>query len=445
MKFFNLLKKELAELINTQMIVSLIAVVAIFMVMGNVMTATVEEAVKSEYTVNISDRDNTEFTAKLMDTMSAGGAKVNVFNSEGDDYDQILNDTGKSALVIIPEGFTDAIENGEAPELISVASMKSSAMLANISNSNSGALGFISNCISDTFAEMSGLTPEDVELINSPVTVTENTVVNGRSAAVDTESIMNKISMQSMILPIVVFVLIMMTSQMLMSAIANEKIDKTLETLLSAPVSRTAILGSKMLAAAIVALLNAVCYMFAFSKFMSGAEESVTNDIAGSMVADYLPVDKAMEQLGLTLGFGDYVLVGVQLFVTIMICLSVSLILGSLVNDTKQAQTMIMPLMFMAMIPYIISMFADVNTLPAVLRIIIYAIPFTHTFSAISNLSFGNNAIFFAGLAYQIVVLAVCLSFALRLFKSDKILTASFNLGQKSKFRRKKGAAQNEE
>lgn len=444
MKFFNLLKKELAELINTQMIVSLIAVVALFMVMGNIMTTTVEEAVKSEYTINISDRDNTEFTAKLFDTLSGGGAKVNVINTEGDDYAQILEDAGKSAMVIIPEGFTAAIESGEAPELISVASMKSSAMMSNLSNSNSGALEFISNCISDTFAEMSGLTPEDVALINSPVTVTENTVVNGKSAAIDTDTIMNKISMQSMILPIVVFVLIMMTSQMLMSAIANEKIDKTLETLLSAPVSRTAILGSKMLAAAIVALLNAVCYMFAFSKFMSGAEGSISDDMAGMAVTDFLPVDKAMEQLGLTLGIGDYILVGVQLFVTIMICLSVSLILGSLISDTKQAQTMIMPLMFMALIPYIISMFADVNSLPMALRIVVYAIPFTHTFSAIPNLSFGNTAVFFGGLAYQIVVLAVCLFFALRLFKSDKILTASFNFGQKSRFRRKKGAAEEE-
>ncbi len=441
MKFFNLLKKELGELINTQMIVSLIAVVALFMVMGNVMTSTVEEAVKNEYTINISDRDNTEFTAKLFDTLTKGGAKVNVFDTEGDDYSRILENAGKSALVIIPEGFTAAIEKGEAPELISVASMESSAMLSNISNSNSGALDFISSCISDTFAEMSGLTPEDVELINSPVTVMEKTVVNGRSADIDTGTIMNKISMQSMILPIVVFVLIMMTSQMLMSAIANEKIDKTLETLLSAPVSRTAILGSKMLAAAIVALINAVCYMFAFSKFMSGAEDSISGDMAGMTVANYLPVDKAMEQLGLNLGISDYILVGVQLFVTIMICLSISLILGSLVSDTKQAQTMIMPIMFMAMIPYIISLLADINSLPMALRIVVYAIPFTHTFSAIPNLSFGNTTVFFAGLAYQVVVLAVCLFFALRLFKSDKILTASFNFGQKSKFRRKKGTA----
>ena len=248
--------------------------------------------------------------------------------------------------------------------------------------------------------------------------------------------------MKNMILPIIVFILIMFTSNMLMSAISNEKIDKTLETLLSAPVSRTAILGAKMLAAAIVALLNAVVYMFGFSSFMSGATDSVSEEMGSKLVGQYISVDSALEKLGLTLGVGDYVLIGAQLFLTIMICLSISLMLGALVNDTKQSQTMMMPLMIMAMVPYLISMMADINSLPTAIRMVVYAIPFTHTFSAMNNIMFGNMPIFFGGLAYQFVVFVICMFFALRLFNSDKILTASLNFGQKSKF--KKNTSDNE-
>ena len=111
--------------------------------------------------------------------------------------------------------------------------------------------------------------------------------------------------------------------------------------------------------------------------------------------------------------------------------------LGALVNDTKQSQTMIMPLMIMAMVPYLISMFADINTLPMAFRMVVYAIPFTHTFSAMNNIMFGHMDIFLGGLAYQVVVFAICMFFALRLFKSDKILTISLNFGQKSKFKKK--------
>lgn len=436
MKFFNLLKKELAELITAQTIISLVVVMALFMFLGNVMNKTMEEAVSQEYTINIIDRDGTEFTGGILEMLEKSGADVNRYEINTDEYSDILKESGKNALIIIPEGFTEKIENGETPELISIAGMESAAMMSNITNSNSSAVNLIKNCLSVKLAGESGLSPEDVSFINSPLTVSEHTVVNSKSADASAESIMSSLMNQNMILPVIVFVLIMMTSQMLMSAISNEKIDKTLETLLSAPVSRTAILGAKMLAAAIVALLNAVFYTIGFSSFMSGTANTMTGELAGSISEEYISVDAALEKLGLSLGAGDYILVGLQLFLTIMICLAVSLMLGALVNDTKQAQTMVMPLMFMAMIPYIISMLSDINTLPVIIRILVYAIPFTHTFSAMSNLMFGHTGIFFGGLIYQTIAFAVCMFFALKLFKSDKILTASLNLGQKSRLKK---------
>ncbi|MDE5854111.1 MAG: ABC transporter permease [Ruminococcus sp.] len=436
MKFFNLLKKELAELITAQTIIGLIVTMALFMFLGNVMSTTMEEVAKKEYSISLINRDKTDLTKGLIDALKSSNTKVTEYNISGDDYSEILKETGKETIIIIPEDFTEKIENGEAPELISIAGMESSAMMSNLTNSNNSAINLIKNCLSMMLADKAGLSSNDIGLINSPIKVSEHTVVSDKSANASAESIMSSLMSQSMILPIIVFVLIMMTSQMLMSAISNEKIDKTLETLLSAPVSRTAILGAKMLAAAIVALLNAVFYTIGFSSFMSGTTNVVTEEMTSSISGQYISVDEALNQLGLSLGAGDYILVGLQLFLTIMICLSISLMLGALVNDTKQAQTMVMPLMFMAMIPYIISMLSDINTLPIVIKILVYAIPFTHTFSAMSNLMFGHLSIFFGGLIYQTIAFAVCMFFALKLFKSDKILTASLNLGQKSRFKR---------
>ncbi|MBR2315955.1 MAG: ABC transporter permease [Clostridia bacterium] len=436
MEFFNLLKKELAELLNVQTIISLVVAMSLLMLMGNVMTNTIEEAVKQEYTVTLCDRDKTDFTADMLETLRGYGAKINEVTDASEDYAKLLDNSGKESLVIIPEGFSEAVEKGEAPQLISIARMKSAAMMSNMSNTNSGAESLIKKAISDVFSQQAGLSPEDVTLINNPVKINSHTVISDKSAEVSTDMVMSKVMMQNMILPVIVFVLIMMTSQGLMSGISNEKIDKTLETLLSAPVSRTAILGSKMLAATIVAMLQAVLFMVGFSSMMSGATEGATADMANTIAAEIMPLDQALDKLGLTLGVGDYILVGIQLFLTIMICLCLSLVLGSLVNDAKQTQTMIMPLMFGAMIPYMISMLADINTLPIAVRIFVYAIPFTHTFSAIPNLMFDNMTIFLIGLAYQTVVFAVCMFFALRLFKSDKILTTSLNFGQKSKYKK---------
>lgn len=437
MKFINLLKKELSELVNKQMIIGLAVTMAILMLVGNIMKSTISDAVSETYAVSLCDRDDTEFTRSLIKDLEASGAEVKLYDSEGDNYSEILKENDINSLIIIPESFTDTLlKDGVPPELISISAMDSAAAMANISNDNSGALSLIQSCLTNSIAMQSGINEEQLALMDSPVSVSEETVVADRSAPISMDTIMNKVMMQNMILPIVVFVLIMMTSQMLISAISNEKIDKTLETLLSAPVSRTAVIGAKMLAAAVVALINAAVYMIGFSIFVSGATDSVTEEISSSAISEFISVESALAQLGLALSPIDYIFIGIQLFLTIMICLSISLILGAMANDTKSSQSMVMPIMMLAMVPYLISMMTDINSLPMLFKVIVYAIPFTHTFSAMPNLMFGNNVIFFGGLIYQAIVFVICMFFALKLFKSDKIFTISLNFGQKAKFRK---------
>lgn len=437
MKFINLLQKELKELINAQMILSLVVIFAMLGLMGNITKSAINNVTDEAKNpkINISDRDDTDFTKSLIEILKNSGAEVTVFDTDGDDYADILSGNDIKNIVILPEGFTENIQNGEKPEIITASRMTSAATMSNISTGTSGAVILIQNCIANTIAKNAGMSEQEFELMENPVVITENTVVDDKSASTSVDSIMNKIAMQNMILPIIVFVLIMLTSQSLVSSISNEKIDKTLETLLSAPVSRSSIITAKMLAAAVVALVNAAVYMVGFSGFIKNSSvqaENIVSSVAGNSVS----VDTAITQLGLSLSVGDYVLVGLQLFLTIMICLSVSIMLGALVNDTKSSQTVIMPIMMLAMIPYIISILADINALPIAVRILVYAIPFTHTFSGISNLMFGNTTIFFVGLVYQVIVFAICMFFALRLFNSDKILTISLNFGQKSKYKK---------
>lgn len=439
MKFINLLKKELSELITVQMLLGLLVSLGIFMALGSVMDTTIDEAVEktTNYTIRLIDRDDTGFTQDMIKSIENDGNKVRLFTDTGDDYAAILNSNDIKDIVIIPKGFTEKINKAQKPEIITAAKMTSAATISNINAGSSSAVSLIQKYVSEKVASMGGLTEEQYKIVNQPLTVRENTVVADNYAEVSSESIMSRIAIQNMMLPIIVFVLIILTSQMLMSAVANEKTDKTLETLLSAPISRGAVIGAKMLAAAIIALINAAVYMIGFKVCMGDATSKISSS-AGELISGQVSVDEGMHQLGMALGGMDYFLVGLQLFFTIMICLSVSLILGALINDTKNTQSMIMPIMMLAIIPYMISMIADINSLPTVIRYIVYAIPFTHTFSAIPNLMFGRTTLFTAGLIYQIIVFIICMFFALRLFMSDKLFTISLNFGQKSKYKAKK-------
>ncbi|WP_028514299.1 ABC transporter permease [Ruminococcus flavefaciens] len=450
MKFINLLKKELSELINKQMIFSLIFTVAIFFIMGNVMESATSEIVEEAKSnkLSICSMDDSAVTEEMIESFKESGSKVDLVTVEGDDYASAFKKQKKlKGFVVIPKGFGEAVEKGEKPEVYSVSKVQGAAAFSNMTSGPENTLSAVTLFVSQKLADQKGVSKEQLKTIEDPLTVTEHTVVADKSAQVSIGSIVTKLMMQNMILPIIVVLLIMMTSQSLISSISNEKIDKTLETLLSTPVSRGSVITAKMLAAAIVALLNAGVMMAGFTSYTAGMMGSMASDIATTIPQDAAESAKgalssimssgdALKQLGLQLGAADYLLIGIQLFVTIMICLALSIILGALVNDSKSAQTMLLPIVMMVIIPWMITMFTDVSSLPTVAKYVIYAIPFTHTFTAMPNLMFGNNTEFWLGLGYQIIVFAVVMFFALKLFKSDKILTISLNLGQKSKFKK---------
>lgn len=437
MKFINLLKKELIELINKQMILGIVIIGVLFMIVGQVMEESIEEISKNEYKINLCDMDNTDFTQNILDELTAMGAEINMVDYSSDDTSKLMNENDIHSLVIIPAGFTDKLlNNKELSALESISVMESTSTLSTISSDTSGAISLLETTIRNQLMINGGFSAEEIALIQAPFTVNEVTVVSDKSANISINTILGNISIQNMIIPIIVFILVMYTSQMIIGAISTEKIDKTLETLLSAPVSRSSVLGAKMLAAAIVALLNAVVFMAGYSIFVGGAMTSATEESISAVITETLSYDQAMRTLGLSLSITDYILIGVQMFLTIMISLAVSIILGAMANDAKSAQNLIMPVMMCAMIPYMISMVSDINQLSPAIKTIVYAIPFTHTFTSMSNLMFDNTEIFIFGIIYQAIFFAVCMFFAIRLFNSDKIFTASLNLGQKSKFKK---------
>ncbi len=440
MKFINLLKKELSELINAQMIFSLIFSLAIFMIMGNVMQSVTKEMADEAVNpkINICDLDDTDYTKTMIESFKEKGSNVTVVSVTNDDYAAALKDSDIKSYVVIPKGFTEELENGKKPSVISVKKIKSASTFSSLTTGGTdGTTSLINSYISFELADQQGVSEENLKIIEAPLSVEDHTVVGDRSAKIASSTILGKISTQNMLLPVIVLVLLMLTSQSLIASISNEKIDKTLETLLSTPVTRGSVITAKMLAAAIVALINAGVMMFGFSTYTKGMTSAVTSDLGiTEAVTKTLSADEAFRQLGLNLSAIDYAMVGVQLFLTIMICLAISIILGALVNDSKSAQTMLLPIMMMVMIPWLISVFTDVNSLPLAAKLIVYAIPFTHTFTAIPNLMFGNITEFWLGLGYQFVIFLIVMFFALKLFKSDKILTISLNFGQKSRFKK---------
>lgn len=424
MKFFYLFRKELKEMLSVQTIVSMIIMIVILIMLGQVMSNSISDSQENSKDLIISDLDKTEFTSAVLDQLKTQLEKENgemkTVDIQSDDYVSELKRLDIKNVVIIPKGFTDQVEQNKAADVEFVQKMNSLATMSNISIGSEYAKAFIEEAVKSTIYadKMSAgiLSQDEIIQLEYPINLKESTVVADKSADISSSIVMSLCSAQGIFVPIIMFMLIMYSSQMILNAISTEKIDKTLETLLSAPVSRLSVLSSKMLASGVVAALQAAAYMIGMNKMMSGLM---------SDTGDTSQYNAALEKLGLTLSTSQYIMIGVQMFVSILIALALSLILGALAKDAKSAQTLLLPITFMTMIPYILSMVMDIKTATPVLKYLVYAIPFSHSFMASENAMFGNTTLYIGGLIYQIIILIICISAALKIFMSDRIFTMS--------------------
>lgn len=451
MKFGNLLKKELGELITKQAVISMVFVLVLFVFMGQIMGHSMEEGFDTS-TLNICIKDDSDFTKNVIERIKADKTtELNIVDIQSDNYYDELERLDLKYVVIIPEGYGNTIVNEKKPGQLIFASKVSlgfSAAMSSISSSDAVST-IVDHSADEAMESIYGLTAEDIALITSPANTVEFSAANGKSVEISAAAVSSIVMMESMIAPFAIFFLLLLASQMIMTAISTEKIDKTLETLLSTPVSRMTVLTAKMVAAIISALLNAVFMIVGFGVYMvsimGGAMSGATNgeanisDLAGmtsvpdaGALTDVLSTADAISQLGFSLSGVDIFLFGLQLFLTLAIGLSISLILGATATDVKSVQTLVMPIMIAVMIPFFVTMFMDFGEMPVAAKVIMFLIPFTHSYIALTNLMSGDMIMYWGGLAYQIVFFAVCMFLAVRMFTSDKLFTMSFSSENKT-------------
>jgi len=426
-KFFVLLKKEIQELLTLQMLGPLIAVVLIFFFIGKVVG---NEAAKSQTTqaIQILDLDNTATSGNVIAILKQN--KINPIVITGGNINDVINNAklrGEKAVLIIPAGFETAINN-LSPQKIEVYSiMKNFSMTSSIKEGSlRTALSMANESISNQLLIKSSSKTNPIAL-KQPIQTNDFVIIGDRQANVNPAAVASFISSQTTFIPIILFLVIVMASQLIVVSISSEKENKTLETLLSTPVNRQYIVASKLLSAGIVALLSASIYLLGMRNYMSG----LTSSIEGPESAADAATNAAMIQLGLVFTVPDYLLLGLSLFFGILAALSVAIVLGAFAEDTKSAQGVITPLMVMILIPYFLTLFLDINSLSPVVRWLVYAIPFAHIFLTAPNILLGNYANIWFGILYLAIFFIVFVYIASRIFAFDKIFTLKIGFPKK--------------
>ena len=442
----NITKKELRELLTPGTIVSILLVVIMFSVLGSAMSGESEsEAAPKEIGIVYDGADG--FNDDIYSGHKLGEILQLAYKST------YSVDNAEPYLHLMDASPTD--QNAIADELrdkkYAVAMVIPSELATNLSAKQqtnvqmyyvyvqTGIFGAASSITGSVFMDSVNKILEgyiiatDVAFTMIPLKEqSDYTLINGNLCeGITPYQISATLMGQSMLIPIIVMMVIVIVGSIVISSMGSEKENKTLETLLTLPIKRTVIVSGKLLAAAIMGLVYGACYMVGMMMYTNG----LTSGISGS--------SSDISRYGLVMDPLDWVILMVVLFLAIFSALGICMILGAFTKNYKMAQTMTLPISGLALIPMFILMFSSWESLPLIGQIGLFAIPFSHPMMAMDNLMFGNMLLVLEGIVYLLVFDIIMILITVRIYNSDILITGldqSKFLGRlTAKFSKKEG------
>jgi ABC-2 type transport system permease protein len=409
----NIVKKELKELLTISTILPIIIIALLFSSIGSSMEG-IQESLAEEPKVGYINED-TGFLSMIAISYLENTSDVVYTSSENIDKQialEHLKQNEGAALLVFDQNFTDDILTDSQGKIEIYWIMKGAGILDSISSE------VLEEIMRSVNREISKVLIEDNTTVNAsialwPTSRIDTTYFKDRVIGLSPGAIAGMLSTQSTFIPIVIMMLIIFAGQMIISSMAREKENKTLETLLTLPVKRTSIVTGKIVASASIGLLFAIIYMIGMSNYFQGFQFSGQLNLA-----DY----------GLVLTSQDFILLGISLFVTLISALALCMLLGTFAKNYKSAQTLVFPVTMLAMIPMFVTMFIDFDTLPLAAKAFIFAIPFSHPMMAPRALIFNDYVLVFSGIIYATLFAIVMILLVVWVFKTDRLLTGSTKL-----------------
>jgi ABC-2 type transport system permease protein len=330
-----------------------------------------------------------------------------------------FQETDSNAMIHIPPGFNDNITLGERGILRVYANLRTLNMAE---TQSTDIVSYIINFYSVEFSKVKirRLLEETSTLgnplaVRNPIGISYASILKGNVLEIPPSAILNLVMSQSIMLPIMVMMMVMFAIQMAATSIALEKEQKTLETLMTLPVSRLTVLAGKLSGSIVIAVAGAASYLIGFSYYMNAAF---------SFIPDTMSMNLDNIDVGIT-PFGT-LLVGLVIFVTLVSALAMALSLAVFADNVRSAQSLTGILITPIMIPAIILMFSDLEMLPQGVQWMLLIIPYTHSIIATKAAFLGNYFVVIRSIVFISIWTVVVLYIAARIFSTERIITARF-------------------
>ncbi|MCS7374725.1 MAG: ABC transporter permease [archaeon GB-1845-036] len=426
--FRTLLSKEVKETLRDPKI--LIGIIIMPMITFGVMGFFMQLSFKSikeaalKPRMLIIDNDLNTYSQFLISTLKSNtNATLKIFNRTAlSNGLKFAEDHNYPIIMVIPENFTQNVTLGLQAKIELYTLFKRLSLSEGSAASMPRALiSYLNSYLVDK--RLKSLAPNiDTKIFLSPIKTVNFSIIKGRIVNVPPESVVNIITSQSLTMPITVLMVLVFAMQISASSIAIEKEEKTLETLLTLPVSRLSILGSKLISSIIVAAIGSSVYLIGYTYYLGSFSSLSTIETSISA-----------EKIGLTITPLGFTLLGISLFLAITSALVLSIVVAVYAEDVRSAQTLIGYLYFLIFIPSFALMLTDINSLPTPMKIILYIIPYTHPIIASKAALLEDYLTITYGIIYMAFFSLILLYIASRMFTTEKVITAKLSLRFKRK------------
>ncbi len=425
----NIIKKEVKELLTPGSIASVLIMVILLACLGGLIGNEVEKSTALPV-IGIANYDGQEVSTPSGEwdaydalikiytdsDMTVEEAEKYVITMDKDNIYSDLKESGANFALVLSDDFASNIADGKKGAISQYYIYQPSGMING--TVSSAIAGQIVSLLNKNLSSMMVGSEEDqkhVEFITAPIDGANTcTYIDGEPHNDITPSdIANELTGQTLFIPMIIMIIIMMVGSIVISSMGSEKENKTLETLLTLPIKRTTIVTGKIIAAAIVGLVFGMAYMIGMG-FYLGSITSMGSAAAG---------DIDLSKYGLVLGIADYALIMISMFLAIACALGICMILGAFAKNYKSAQTMTMPLSILAIIPMFITMFSGWYGANVIIKAVLFIIPFSHPMMAMEALLNGDVTLVLMGIGYMIIFALVSIMITVRLYKSDILIT----------------------
>lgn len=411
--FGNLLKKELKELLNIYSIFFIAILALVYGMLGQSIESAEKTAQKMP-SIALINHDGGLFS-RYVNEFFNNATKIVYSGPDEAEAMKTLESLSGVALVVVPQNFSSAILSGEKGELKITWLIKGTGVMDSIGHNT---LNLILESLKTSLTRFLLNRRFEVEpdILLDPFKRKEETIIRGLKVQGSPSILVGAIQSRSTIIPIVVLMLVMMSGMNLISSIGIEKENRTLEILLTLPVSRNYIVLSKIVASAITGLVLASIYMVGMFYYLRPFSSQIPQEL----------------QDVFTLTGVDYALFGLSLFFSLVAGLSLFVVIASFAKDYRSSQAFGFPLSMLGVVPMLITIFKDFHTLPFALKLFVFIIPFSHPMIAIKELMINNPGFVVSGILYSIFFSLVFMILATRIYNSERILVGKVKSEEKT-------------